>query len=250
MFKHQHASLNQWNEQLNDAFETYFAKSEFGPCRQLAYKAMSVSLLLGLRLRIQAFGGRVQVNERIIEYPQILRWIRPHGTVLDVGCVSSRLPIQLASLGYDVHGVDTRSYPYTHPNFHFHRADIFEWVPQQPFDVVLLVSTLEHLGLGEYGDLALPEADREAVERVADWLSPKGQLLVSVPFGKAAVTKKHRIYNLERLRFLFSSFEWVDQAYFQRVEGQWLPSDENRLRDVASPELPVNGVACLNLQGA
>ena len=98
-------SLNQMNEQLNDAFETYFPK--FGPLRRFAYKLINLLLLKGLRLRTRVFAGCLLVNERIVEYPQIFQWLRPGSVVLDIGCVTSRLPIQLASLGYEVHGVDT-----------------------------------------------------------------------------------------------------------------------------------------------
>lgn len=234
------------NEQLNDAFETYFPK--FNPLRKFAYRITTLSLLVGLRLRTRIFGGHLLVNERIVEYPQIFQWIKPEGIVLDIGPVSSRLPIQLASLGYEVHGVDARPYPFRHPNFHFHNVDIFKWSPEQIFDIILLVSALEHFGLGDYGDLVLPEADKQAVDRISNWLSKGGQLLVTVPFGKAEVTWKHRIYNLERLMYLFTNFKWVDQKYFQRIEGSWLQSSAERLKNIASPALPPNGVALLNLK--
>jgi len=234
------------NEQLNDAFETYFPK--FGPLKRFAYKMANSLLLKALRLRTHVFGGRLLVNERIVEYPQIFQWIRPGSVILDIGCVSSRLPIQLASLGYEVHGLDTRPYPFRHPNFRFHKADIFEWSPEQSFDIILMVSTLEHFGLGIYGDLVLSEADKKAIERISNWLSEGGRLLVTVPFGKPAVIKKHRIYDLERLKHIFSNFKWVEQRYFKRFEGSWLPSNAEELREVASLEFPASGVALLNLQ--
>lgn len=238
-------SLNQLNEDLNDAFESYFP--ERGLLREVPYRAASLALLLGLHLRRRLFGGRVLANERIVEYPQVLRWIRPGGRVLDVGCVSSRLPIQLASLGYAVHGIDLRPYAYRHPNLRFEQTDLFRWSVGQPFDIVLLVSTLEHLGLGAYGDEARPDADREAVERLGRWLVPGGQLLVSVPFGRAGVTPKHRIYDAGRLADLFADFARVGEAYFERVEGGWRPSSAESLREVASPALPTSGVAVLDL---
>ena len=239
-------SINQMNEQLNDAFEAYFPR--LGLLKRIAFRAVNVSLLMGFRLRTRLFGGRLLINERIIEYPQVFQWIKPEGVVLDIGCVSSRLPIQLASLGYEVHGLDMRPYPFSHPNFQFHKADIFEWSPGRFFDIILLISTLEHFGLGDYGDLVLPDADKNAVERISSWLAEGGQLLVSVPFGRAGVTKKHRIYDLKRLEYLFSGFKWIDQKYYKRVEGVWFPSSAEQLREVASPEIPVNGVAVLNLQ--
>lgn len=239
-------SLNQMNEELNDAFETYFPN--LVRWKRFAYKVANFLLLKALRLRTRVFGGRLLVNERIVEYPQIFQWIRPGSVIFDIGCVSSRLPIQFASLGYEVHGLDTRPYPFRHPNFRFHKADVFEWSPEQSFDIILMVSTLEHFGLGAYGDVMLPEADKVAVERISNWLSEGGHLLVTVPFGKPAVIKKHRIYDLERLKHVFSNFKWVDEKYFKRIEESWLPSSAEELREVASPELPANGVALLRLQ--
>lgn len=239
-------SVNQMNEQLNDAFETYFP--HLNGLTRWPYRASTLALSLGHKLRARLFGGRLLINERIVEYPLILRWLRAQGRILDIGCVSSRLPIQLASLGYTVHGLDTRRYPFQHPNFTFHQADLFRWAPAQPYDTIILLSTLEHFGLGGYGDLVLPDADREALARITPWLARDGQLLVSLPFGKAGITPKHRIYDQSRLRLLFGSFEWVDQAYFQRVNDAWVPSSAEQLSEIASPTLPLCGVAILNLR--
>jgi SAM-dependent methyltransferase len=240
-------SLNQVNEAFNDAFETYFPK--LNPLSRLFYGASTVVALgAGLRWRRRLFGGKVLVNERIVEYPQVLCWLPPIGSVLDIGCVSSRLPIQLASLGYTVHGLDVRPYPFTHPNFSFFQADLFRWTPPQLYDVILLVSVIEHFGIGGYGDLQLPDADFQAAAHIRKWIKPGGHLLVSLPFGAPAVTTKHRIYDDERLAQLFAGFEWVDQAYFQRRGNAWLPSTADALRTVASPDLPPNGVAILHLR--
>lgn len=238
--------LNQMNDQLNDAFETYFPK--FGVLIGFVYRLFSLLVLIGLKLRIKIFGGKLLVNERIVEYTQICQWIRSKGKVLDVGCVSSRLPIQLAGLGYEVHGVDTRNYPFKHPNFYFYKVDIFKWSPTMTFDIIILVSALEHFGLGGYGDLVLPEADRRAVAQVSKWLRRGGQLLVTVPFGKPEVTKKHRIYDIGRLKYLFSDFKWVQQRFFERVEGAWVQSSAEKLKNVVSSTLPPNGVAILDLE--
>lgn len=239
-------SVNQMNEQLNDAFETYFPK--LNPWTVWPYRASTVALSLAFKLRTWLFGGQLLMNERIIEYPQILRWLPPPCTVLDIGCVSSRLPIQLASLGYKVHGLDVRPYGFSHPNFSFHRGDLFQWQPPHLFDVIVLVSTIEHFGIGGYGDTKLNDADVQALQKIAEWLKPGGQLLVSVPYGKAGITPKHRIYDQARLAMLFQAFEWVDQVYFERIHGAWLPSDPIALQKVESPALPPNGVAVLQLR--
>lgn len=192
------------------------------------------------------------VNERIIEYPQIFQWLKPSGVVLDVGCVSSRLPIQLASLGFEVYGIDLGDYPCRHPKFHFYKVNLFEWTPPRKFDIVIFLSTLEHLGLGVYGEKkqADENTDKKAIDRVYEWMPTGGQLLVSVPFGKLEVTGKHRIYDSTRLRFVFpeNKFRWVEEKYFARMNENWLPSSAEALKNVASSFLPTNGVAILNLE--
>ena len=77
-----------------------------------------------------------------------------------------------------------------------------------------------------------------------------GQLLVTVPFGKPQITPKHRIYDLARLQYVFpeTAFKWNDQKYFQRISEQWIPSTAEKLKEIASPKLPANGVALLNLE--
>lgn len=239
-------AFNQLNEELNDAFETYFPK--MNPAVRLPYGATTRALAWGMKARTRLFGGQVKVNERIVEYPQILRWLPDNGSVLDIGCVSSRLPIQLASMGYTVHGVDTRPYPYTHPNFTFFRSDLFTWTPPRAYDVVCLVSVIEHFGLGGYGDLVVPDADLQAVTKIREWLVPGGTLLVSLPYGKADVTPKHRIYDAERLNHVFGALERVREIYYQRINGAWMPSTAVALADVTSPDLPPNGVAVLELR--
>lgn len=239
-------AFNQLNEDLNDAFETYFPK--MNSALRLPYGATTRALAWGMKTRKWLFGGQVKVNERIVEYPQILRWMPESGLVLDIGCVSSRLPIQLASMGYTVHGVDTRPYPFTHPNFTFFRSDLFTWNPPRDYDVVCLVSVIEHFGLGGYGDLVVPDADIEATAKIHGWMAPGASLLVSLPYGQASVTPKHRIYDSQRLDEVFGAFERIQEIYYQRINEAWMPSTAATLATIESPDLPPNGVAILHLR--
>jgi hypothetical protein len=240
--------LNQMSEHFNDAFEIYFPRQRF--FERAFFRAANLAVMQAFRLRQRVFRGELLVNERIVEYPVVLRWIKEGGRVLDIGCVSSRLPIQLASLGYEVHALDTREYGFTHPNLTFHRSDVFQWTPKVKYDVIVLVSVIEHFGLGGYGDIVAPDADRQAVELITEWLAPDGQLLVSVPFGVASLTKKYRIYDSAGLRQLFGHLQWVRQRYFARRAGAWLPGDPAEVEKIPSPDLPANGVAILDVRVA
>lgn len=238
--------LNQMNEHFNEAFETYFPETSKAPKAAMTFFDFFASRYM--RLRPKVFRGRLLANERIVEYPVIFKWIKDKGRVLDIGCVSSRLPIQLASMGYDVHGLDTRPYHFTHPNFRFHQCDLFKWNTDGGFDTILLVSVIEHFGLGGYGDLVLPEADKQAVDFIAKWLKPDGQLLVSLPFGKAGVTPKHRVYDSARLNHVFGGFHWNRVEYFYRKDDHWIPGKPEDIEKIPSPGLPANGVAVLDLR--
>jgi SAM-dependent methyltransferase len=240
--------LNHLNESVTDTFRWYF------PRRALMYRfvntALSWSALACFRFRNWFCGGKVCVNERIVEYPQVFRWIKPGGSVLDIGCAKARLPYHLASMGYDVHGLDPRSYPLTHPNLRVHSADLFDWEPGRTFDVVLLISTLEHFGLGRYGDIEMVDADFRAAQKITDWIAPGGQLIGSVPFGVGAVTSRHRIYDAERLSAVLSGYERVEEKYYRRIDGDWRPSGAQELKIVDSPTIPPDGVAVLSLRVA
>ncbi len=94
------------------------------------------------------------VNERIIEMPFIFSELgaRPGKLkILDVGCTNSWLSISLASLGHEVYGVDMRSYSFSHPNLVFFQGDVLN-LKETGFDAVVALSTLEHVGLGAYGE--------------------------------------------------------------------------------------------------
>lgn len=242
-------ALNQMNEEFNDPFETYFQNLKGG--RRLYYN-LSTSLILRLiRLQRRLLGARRLVNERVIEYPYIFRRIRPGGVVLDIGCTSSRLPIQLASLGYEVHGLDLLDYPFVHPNFHFHKANLFEWKPDHQFDSIILLSVIEHFGLGIYGDRKMTgDKDKQAIEQITQWLKPHGQLLVTTTYGKPSITHKHRIYDKKRLDYIFprSIYKRIDEQYHQRINNHWMPSTSLALDNIDSSSLPANGSVVFDME--
>ncbi len=48
---------------------------------------------------------------------------------------------------------------------------------------IVAISTMEHVGQPDYGDVFVPMAATEAVLHLADLLAPGGRMLVTVPFG-------------------------------------------------------------------
>ena len=64
----------------------------------------------------------------MIEYSFVIGKLvsRDKGKVLDVGCVArlNPLPATLASIGWEVYGIDMRQFKFRFPNFHFVPGDI------------------------------------------------------------------------------------------------------------------------------
>jgi hypothetical protein len=81
------------------------------------------------------------------------------------------------------------------------------------FDCILSISSIEHDGLGRYGDELNASADIGAMTKFSEMLTPEGVLILSVPVGPDAVVwNAHRIYGPLRLPMLLSG--WDELASF------------------------------------
>lgn len=88
------------------------------------------------------------------EYDFVMNNIPSKGDrILDVGSTGSLLPLKLAKKGYDVYVIDVRRYHENHPNLTVVNTDIKNTsFSDDFFDVITCISTIEHIGLGAYGD--------------------------------------------------------------------------------------------------
>ena len=65
--------------------------------------------------------------------------------------------------------------------------------------------TIEHIGLGRYGDKIDPEGDIKSIEELKRVLQPGGDLLFVTPVGKPRIEfNAHRIYSYEQILEYFS----------------------------------------------
>lgn len=156
-------------------------------------------------------------SERIVERSWLFRQTAtlPTGSrILDIGSSESLVSLELASSGFKVVGVDVRDYPLHHPNLQFLRADICDTgLADSSFDAAIALSTVEHLGLGFYGDSRDESATDRAMDELFRLLKPGAPLFLTVPFGHSALTPQHRIFNSESLRTLVHRFD-VDKLEF------------------------------------
>ena len=81
------------------------------------------------------------------------------------------------------------------------------------YDCIVTYSSIEHSGLGRYGDPLDPDGDIKTMKAIRDNLKSNGILIWGAPVGHdALVWNVHRIYGKIRLPLLFKDFEemeWV-----------------------------------------
>jgi len=77
--------------------------------------------------------------------------------------------------------------------------------------------TIEHVGLGRYGDPLDPDGDIKACRELSRVLSPGGSLLFVVPIGNTATIQfnAHRIYTYELVGSLFPDLELEEYSFIQ-----------------------------------
>jgi len=186
-------------------------------------------------------------SPRIVEYPWVLKNLPSGGKVLDIGSTGSQLPIMLSCLGYHVWTIDVRNYEYAglSDNLHSIVGDIRETsFPNSFFDVVVAVSTIEHVGLGRYNDPIDTEGDKNVMKEIKRIMSRNGLLLITVPFGKKAVTLLHRVYDENTLLSLLKGFDIQSIEYFIRMNRLWINATKEQVRDVDS-SMKERAIACV-----
>ncbi|VDN59863.1 unnamed protein product [Dracunculus medinensis] len=74
----------------------------------------------------------------------------------------------------------------------------------EAFDFVVTFSSIEHSGLGRYGDPIDPISDIREIKKIRCLLKKKGLLFLAVPVGNDEIHfNAHRVYGRIRLAMLF-----------------------------------------------
>ena len=98
--------------------------------------------------------------------------------------------------------MDIRPLAHKIPNVEFMQYDITSRTASPPIvtDCLTCLHTLEHVGLGRYGDLVDPSSWITALGNLSDFLSPNGILWLSVPVGRKCVKfNTHRVFDFNEL---------------------------------------------------
>lgn len=178
-------------------------------------------------------------TERVIEMPWVLSRYRGERTILDVGYAHA-LDVYLAGLlslpAEAVHGIDLVEAPI--PSVRRVRGDIRRTpYTDGAFDLVLCVSTLEHIGRDNtrYGirQEYRPGGDADTLREISRILAPDGRLLVTVPFGRRGDHGWFVQYDLEAWKELLAAtpLRVEEQDIFRLTRSGWA-----RVVDVRSTE--------------
>jgi SAM-dependent methyltransferase len=187
----------------------------------------------------------VAISERIVEHIFVHTRLPPlPARVLDVGCSESTSPLEMASLGYEVVGIDLRDLSLRHPLFQMVCGDVGNMpFPDGSFDVVVSLSTLEHVGLGWYAETPRGTTDQKAAAEIWRVLRPGGRFILTIPFGRPAVTPLHRIYDRPALDALLSPFRRVETSFAVRQGDAWCFTTEASTAEQAESAERVSAVA-------
>jgi hypothetical protein len=147
-------------------------------------------------------------NERTVEIPLALRLVeqRRGARILEVGNV-------LAAYRRFEHAVVDKYEKATGVL----NTDIVDYRPPQPFDLILCLSTLEHVGWDE-----TPRDDAKiatALAAMTSMLAPGGELLVTMPLGYNA--NLDRLLDADALKFSERRFLKRISADNRWVEATW-----------------------------
>jgi SAM-dependent methyltransferase len=190
-------------------------------------------------------------SERIVEIPFVHRNL-PYpfrGRLLDVGYRESEIIYEISSLGFETWGIDIRPPLAEFPGVRYVQGDIIRHPFQAGFfDVVIALSTVEHIGLMAYGNTAKdPDGDLHALQAIRRILKPGGRLILTMPFGKRGATNWYRVYDQKTLLALLkgSGFAVETENCWLQEGIRWMPAPWQKAEQVDSITHHAKSVVCV-----
>ncbi|MDE2038213.1 MAG: DUF268 domain-containing protein [Patescibacteria group bacterium] len=114
--------------------------------------------------------------------------------------VSAFIPVEF----YDYRPADVRL-----PGLTSRRGDLMSLpFPDDSVESISCMHTVEHVGLGRYGDRIDPDGDVKAARELARVVKPGGTLIFVTPVGQPKICfNAHRIYSYEQVLGMFGGLE-------------------------------------------
>lgn len=113
----------------------------------------------------------------------------------------------------------------------------FADLKQLPFSDESILSlscmhTVEHVGLGRYGDALDPDGDLTSIREMIRVLAKGGHLLFVVPVGKAKlIFNGHRIYSYEQITSYFAGIELIEFSLIPDKGGLIIDANPNLVKE-------------------
>lgn len=134
--------------------------------------------------------------------------------------------------------VPVKFYDYRPPNLELNsllvkKADILS-LPFGDNSVSSLscMHTVEHIGLGRYGDAINPDGDIQACKELSRVLAVDGCLVFAVPIGKPKIEfNAHRIYSYEQVLSLFPDLKLIEFSIITDTveQGDFIENADSQL---------------------
>lgn len=147
----------------------------------------------------------------------VARWIHEASPRRHVD-VGSRLDGFIGQLAVfrEVEVLDIRPQPLEVPNVRFHQVDLMTELPaewQEATDSLSCLHTIEHFGLGRYGDTIDPAGHLKGIAQLKRMVAPAGTLYLSTPVGQERIEfNAHRIFSPRTLISWFPDGWQIDRS--------------------------------------
>jgi SAM-dependent methyltransferase len=171
-------------------------------------------------------GGFDLEGEKLIDWGWICANLpRKPVRALEIGPGKSPIIPAMLALGYHVTAIDPWEDPSTIVDgIDFISDDFNETELTGSFDVVVLCSVVEHIGVGgRFNSEHDAQGDLKAMNKAARLLQTDGQLFLTIPVGEDALFSPwHRVYGRGRLPLLLQGFDVVSSRFLlKEPNGAW-----------------------------
>jgi len=135
----------------------------------------------------------------------------------------------------EVEVLDIRPQPHAIRNIVFHQLDLMAELPDiwvACTDSLSCLHTIEHFGLGRYGDTIDPQGHEKGLAQLKRMVKPGGRLYLSTPIGPQRVEfNAHRIFAVDTLVGWFADgweierFAYLDDSEVMHDDPAWRAAD-------------------------
>ncbi|MHA2010456.1 MAG: class I SAM-dependent methyltransferase [Promethearchaeota archaeon] len=155
----------------------------------------------------------------------------PRESLLDIGSYY-HFVLGLSGSFNSVISIDCRSYGGSRPeNLEHLVCDASNLpFPDNTFSTITSQCTLEHIGLGCYGDSFNWDGDRLAISEMKRVLKPDGFLILTSTIANTNLPvvfyNCHRIYNFKAIKQYFKDFKLCHEEFYSVLEKKIIPKKE------------------------